>query len=205
MRSGRPPRRRGRSRDGQTEQPAVRLLGGERVVERSDGRERDGRPGSHRGEQRRDRKVRVPDERGRRARAELDGRRRGKDRGEEKTDRRRDDEARVRRVEEDARRRERVESEEPCAHEEGERDEEEPRIRPAPRGVARGDAERDVRESDREDEPEMGGVVFPLDVETRLGEQEPEPGERQDQQRGPYERWTRQRSALSSRRYSSRS
>ena len=58
--------------------------------------------------------------------------------------------------------------------------------RPAPAGaVAGGVGEHGARQRAREDEPEVGGVVLPVEVGRGRGEQDDEAGDRQHDERGP--------------------
>src|SRR5437588_180535 len=61
-------------------------------------------------------------------------------------------------------RRERVQSEEARAAEEGERDEEHARVAAAAGGLAHDETERRTHRGDPEDQPEVGAVVLPVDV-----------------------------------------
>ena len=94
-------------------------------------------------------------------------------------DRRRDHEAEVRGVEQDAGRRERVQREEPRRGEERERDEvHAPVAAPAGGGAGRV-RERRVQPGCDEHEPEVRGLVLPVHVRRRRREQDGEPDERQ--------------------------
>ena len=86
-------------------------------------------------------------------------------------------------VEQHARRRERVQREEPRARDQRERHEEQARVRSPMRGLARDERERDVDQRDREDEQEVRRMVLPHDVDARDGQEQGEPDERQRQQR----------------------
>ncbi len=105
---------------------------------------------------------------------------------DEEPDRRRDHEARVRRVEHDPGRRECVQREEARGGEKGERDEEEPCVGAAPRAVAGDDREHHVHERGGEDEPEVGGVMLPDAVDVGDREQEHEPDERDREEPHPH-------------------
>jgi hypothetical protein len=78
-----------------------------------------------------------------------------------------------------------VQAEEARTGEEGERDEEEARVGAAGRGLARQGAEGDADDGDAEDEPEVGRVMFPVDVEIGLEQQERQPSERNRDEERP--------------------
>ena len=63
--------------------------------------------------------------------------------------------------------------EEPGAHEEGKRDEEQASIAASVRCFSHSEGEDAAHEGGAEDEPEVGRVVRPLDVERRLPEEKP--------------------------------
>ena len=88
--------------------------------------------------------------------------------GDDEADRCRDDEAGVLVREEHSRRRERVESEEPRARDEPERDEEQACIVETAGGLSGEIAEHDADQRGHEDEPEVRRVVLPVDVRHRL-------------------------------------
>ena len=155
----------------------------------SGGRSRKSHPGERRDRPRdQEEHERTPDERpsskDRRGSVgtELDGGGRGEGRREEQTDRRRDHEAGVRMVEQDLRRRERVQREEPGARDQRERDQEQTRVRSPTCRLARDEGERDVDQRDDQHEEEVRWMMFPLHVDARDGEEQDQPGERQRQQ-----------------------
>ena len=84
-------------------------------------------------------------------------------------DRSRDDEARVLLLEQHSRRGERVQRQEAGARDERERDEEEPGVAEPASRLSGEVAEHDAQERRDQDEPEVGGVVLPVDVQLRLG------------------------------------
>jgi hypothetical protein len=168
----------GDSGDGERVQPFLGLVRCERALERPRATERRDAPRDHRRDEREPDEPGPSHEAGRCLGGELDRGRRREERGHKEPDGRRHDETRVRRVEEDTRRRERVQAEEPGRREERERDEEEPRVRPPARRLTRHGCERDVDRGGDEHEPEVGGVVLPDDVEARCRKNDDEPDER---------------------------
>jgi hypothetical protein len=120
----------------------------------------------------------VPDHGSRALGAERDGGGGGEPGRDEQPDGRGHHEALVRTVEEHAWRGECVQGEETGRGEEGERDEEQARVRPAERHARGRERERRADESGREDEPEVRGVVLPGEVDARRREQQHKAGER---------------------------
>jgi hypothetical protein len=66
--------------------------------------------------------------------------------------------------------REGVEGEKAGAREEGERDEENPRIAPSAGCLAEDEADHGIHDCNQENEPEVGAVVLPVDVPVGLCE-----------------------------------
>jgi hypothetical protein len=88
-----------------------------------------------------------------------------------------------------------MESEEPGSADERDREPENAGVAPACGCLTREEGERASDDSCRQDEPEVSGLVFPVDVEPRPGEENREPGDRNREER--------QASDCSSRTYSS--
>ena len=84
-----------------------------------------------------------------------------------------------------------MQSEERGAGEKRQRDEQETRVAPPPRGGHHGGAESDACECRGQDEPEVGGVVLPALVDGRLRQHDdPEHG-RDESRRDPELHWRR--------------
>ena len=103
-------------------------------------------------------------------------------RGEHEPDRRRDHEAEVRLVEENAGRRQCVQGEEAGGREERERDEVDAPVAAPPGRDAGRIGEDGVQRGGDEHEPEVRRVVLPVDVRSRRREQDREPDQRQGEQ-----------------------
>ena len=111
--------------------------------------------------------------------AQLERRRSGEERREHEADRRRELEAGVR-SEKHAGRREGVEPQEGGAGDEGEGDEQETGVAPAPRGRRHAEPERRRGERGAEDEPEVRRMVLPVTVDRRACEEDGEEQQRRD-------------------------
>ena len=169
---------------------AGRFLRRRRTLERRQVGERHDRPDGHQRDQapEEDRPV-AQDGDGPRT-GQPAGRRRGEAGTDDEADRRGDRESGIRAIEQDARRRQRVQSEEPGAGEEGQRHEQQPCVAVTAGGDV-GHVGQDHAHGRREQhEPEVARMVLPLEIDLRLGEQQREPGERQQQDPGPRPRQT---------------
>jgi hypothetical protein len=165
---------------GQRDLPAVQLLGPQLAGERRDLGERDRRPEGHqRDEGARQDPGPAQDPLGR-ARSQRQPRGRREDTRDHEPDRRRELEARVL-ADQHPRGRERVQPEESRGGDEGERDEEQPRVAPPPRRHADRVAERDVGRRRREHQPEVRRVVLPALVDRRVREHQHEHGRADDE------------------------
>jgi len=77
-----------------------------------------------------------------------------------------------------------VQPEEPRRRQEGQRDEEQPRVAALARRVAGRERQRGVDRRRAEHDPEVRRVLLPLEVQPRRREQQPEAGQRDRQQPG---------------------
>ena len=107
---------------------------------------------------------------------------RREDRRDDQPDRGRDDEPDVLAGDEDAGRRQRMQSEEAGAGEERERDEDQPRVAVTDGGDVGQVREDDVDRRRQEDEPEVAWMMLPMAVELRSREQEDQAREREGEQ-----------------------
>ena len=158
---------------GQHELPAVELLRLEWPVERRELRKRDDGPDRHDSEETGQQQASVPDDAPGSLCAKLDRRRGGEGAGHDEPERRRELEAGVG-AEQDGRGRQRVQAEEARAGDEGERDEEEPRVPASARCGADRPAECCGQHRRPQDEPEVGLLVLPADVHLRSCEKDRE-------------------------------
>ena len=142
-------------------------------VERRELGERDHSPGRHDSEETGEQQTSVPDDAPRVVGSELDRRRGGERASHDEPERRRELEAGVG-AEQDGRGRQSVQAEEARAGDEGERDEEEPRVAAAARSGADRPAERGGHHRCSQDEPEVRLLVLPADVHLRPCEQDRE-------------------------------
>ena len=186
--------------DPERDERIARRLGGDGVVEGRQRAQRDDRPGDERGADAAQEERAVADDRLGLSGAERKRRGRGEDRAQEEPERRGDLEAGVLARDEDARRGEGVEPEEPGADQERERDEQDARVAPPRRGLAHEEAEREARDRRGEDEPEVRGLMLPVEVEARDPEEEEEARDGKREDGGPDGRATHS-AALSSRSY----
>ena len=90
----------------------------------------------------------------------------------------------VRRIQEHARRRQGVQTEEPGGDEEGEADQEDARIAAPARRFTRREREDDADDGNGEHEPEVARLMPPLEVRLRVADQDGEAHERKREQRG---------------------
>ena len=146
------------------EQPAVRFAGRQGSVEWRHRGERDSGPCGQERDEAAAQQPLVPHDRQVALRSQVERRTEREDAGDGEPDRAGDDEAGVLPREDDPGRRERVQSEEARAAEEGERDEEHARVAAAAGGLAHDETERRTHRGDPEDQPEVGAVVLPVDV-----------------------------------------
>ena len=103
----------------------------------------------------------------------------------DQADRRREHEPGAAAVDDDVRRRQRVQPEEPGADQEGEPDQQQPRVAPAPAGLADRDRQRPVGHARGQHDPEVRGIDFPAHVERRRGAQDDYQHERERQRGAP--------------------
>ena len=172
---------------GQRDLPAVELLGVELARERPQLRERDRRPHCEQRRERRDQRPRPAQDALGRGRPERQSRGRREEARNREPERRRELKARVL-TQQHARRGECVQAEEAGRRDEGERDQEQPRVSPPAGGDADGVAEHDAERGGSEHEPEMRGMVLPGLVDPGMHQQEREQPcaehERSDRPRG---------------------